>query len=155
MQQKKMGLSITMDDARKVVEAMLKAAIDTAEDPNNPNANAPMGFAVTDTAGIPVYFTRMDGASAITWSMAQNKAYTAIVMRRDTIESDNGLKKTGRDIAMFQGGEPRLTYVPGGVLLRSKDGLIVGAVGTSGRSAIGPMGDEELARIGPEAYSNL
>ena len=155
LKERMMGLDIKMKDARKVIEAMLEAAVNTPEDPNNPMAASPMAFVVVDTAGAPVYLVRMDGATTLNARVATNKAYTAIETRRDTIDSGTRLKKTGYEIAMFQGGEPRLTYIPGGVLIRSKDGFIVGAIGTSGRAALGPMGDEELARIGAKAYLNL
>ena len=155
LKERMMGLDIRMEDARKVIEAMLEAAIKTPEDQSNPMSAAPMAFVVTDTAGALVYLIRMDGASTLNARMAINKAYTAIETRRDTVDSENLLKKTGRDIADFSGGEPRLTYIPGGVLIRSKDSSIVGAIGTSGRLALAPMGDEELARIGAKAYLNL
>jgi glc operon protein GlcG len=146
------GRDITMEEARKVIEAMLQAAINIPEDPDNPTANAPMSLAVVDTAGVPVYVIRMNGASTLTLRMAINKAFTAIETRRDTIDSDNTLKRIGRDITSFNAGEPRLTYVPGGVLLRAKDGSIVGAVGTSGRRPPTEMDDEGIARIGAKAY---
>ena len=154
-QERMMGLDIKMEEARRVKEAMLEATANTPEDPDNPMANAPMALAVVDTAGAPVYVVKMDGASTLNVRIAINKAFTAIETRRDTIDSDNILKKLGRDIANFSAGEPRLTYIPGGVLLRAKDGSIVGAVGTSGRPALGPMGDEELARIGCKVYLEL
>lgn len=154
-QERMMGLDIKMEEAGKVIGAMLEAAIKTPEDPDQPMAAAPMALVVVDTAGAPVYLVRMDGGSTLNARVAINKAYTCIETRRDTIDSENMLKKTGRDIANFSGGEPRLTYIPGGVLIRSKDGSIVGAIGTSGRMALGPMGDEELARIGAKAYLSL
>ena len=152
-EERMMGRSITMEEARRVIEAMLDAAVKTKEDPDNPMANAPMGFAVVDTTGAPVYVVKMDGASALNARVAINKAYTCIDTRRDTIASETLLKKTGRDIFHF--GEPRLSYIPGGVLLRAKDGSIIGAVGTSGRSATAPRGDEDLARIGAQALSEF
>ena len=155
LQERMMGPSIKMEEAGKVIGAMLEAAINTPENPNNPMAAAPMALVVVDTSGAPVYLVRMNGASTLNARVAMNKAYTCIDTRRDTIDSENMLKKTGRDIANFSGGEPRLSYIPGGVLIRSKDGSIVGAIGTSGRQAMAPMGDEELARIGAKAYLDL
>lgn len=148
-----MGPDVTMEEARKVIEAMLKAATNMqSEDPDNPGTTSPMSLAVVDTAGVPVYVVRMDGASTLTVRMAINKAFTAIETRRDTIDSDNMLKRVGRDITSFNAGEPRLTYVPSGVLLRAKDGSIVGAIGTSGRTPPTKIDDEAIARIGAKAY---
>ncbi|GAI58568.1 unnamed protein product, partial [marine sediment metagenome] len=99
-----------------------------------------------DNAGVLICFARMDGASPITARMAVNKAYTAIQWQRDTREVQNMMKE-GRDIAWF--GDPdRQAPVPGGILIRSSDGTIAGAVGTSGRTA---DEDEELALIGTGA----
>jgi glc operon protein GlcG len=147
-----MGRDITLEEARKVVEAMLDAAINVPEDPENPAGNFPMSLAVADTSGALVYFVRMDGASTLTVRMAMNKAFTAIETRRDTIDSREMLKKQGLDLTFFNGGEPRLTYVQGGVLLRARDGSIVGAVGTSGRIPPTRMNDEDIARVGAKAY---
>jgi uncharacterized protein GlcG (DUF336 family) len=139
LQERMLGSGIRMDEAHKIVEAMLKEAM---KDPERP-----MAFAVVDTSGTLVYFARMDGGSGMNSRMAINKAYTCIDTRRDTLESENILKKTGRDIAVF--GELRYAALQGGVCIRSEDGSIVGAVGTSGRWA---SEDEELARIGAKAY---
>ena len=80
--------------------------------------------------------------------MSINKAYTAARLRRDSIELEN-MAKDGRDIAWF--GDTRYTAVPGGVVIKASDGSILGAIGTSGRQTMAPMGDEELARIGARA----
>lgn len=136
--EKMLGPAVKMEDARRGVEAMLKEA---AKDPERP-----MAFAVVDTSGSLVYLARMDGGSGTHTRMATNKAYTCIDTRRDTIESEKILAKAGRDVAMF--GEPRYAAIPGGVIIRSKEGYIMGAVGTSGRAA---SEDEEIARIGASA----
>lgn len=140
-----LGPSIVMEEGRRVIEAMLEAAM---KEPERHEA-----FAVVDTSGALVYFVRMDGGSALNSRVAINKAYTCIYTRWDTAKLENLLKKTGYDIVNF--GDPRLVAIAGGALLRSKDGSIVGAIGTSGRPAMGPMGDEELAQIGVKAYLNL
>jgi uncharacterized protein GlcG (DUF336 family) len=155
LKERMMGQEIKMEDARKVIEAMLDAAINTPEDPNDPMAVAPMAFAVVDTAGTPVYLVRMDGTCTLNARMAMNKAYSAIDTKHDTVFMNAGPDNTGIDVTIFGGSEPRLTFIPGGVLLRAKDGSIAGAVGTSGRLATAPMGDEELARIGAKAYLDL
>lgn len=150
-----MGKDITMEEARKVIDAMLDAVINIPEGGDNAALNSPMALAVVDTAGVPVYTIRMDGATPLNIRIAINKAFTAIETRRDTIDSDNTLKRIGRDIAYFNAGEPRLTYIPGGVLIREKVGYIVGAVGTSGRIPPTKMGDEEIARVGAKAFLSM
>ncbi len=150
-----MGVDITLEDARAIMAVMLEATINTPADKSNPMAQAPMAFAVTDTAGSPIYVVRMDGASALNVRVAINKAFTAVQTRRDTIDNDKLVKAVGLSLIDLISGEPRLTYIPGGVLIRDKNRAIVGAIGTSGRVAMAPMGDEELSRIGAKKYLEL
>ena len=41
------------------------------------------------------------------------------------------------------------TEIPGGCVVKTSDGNVVGAVGVSGRS---PQGDEEMAQVGVKAF---
>ena len=138
--------TLGLEEARIIVEAMLEAA---TKKPGGPSS-----FAVVDNSGIPIYLARMDGASPLTVRVAINKAYSAIDTQWDTkdmfarIQKLSEIEKVPRDIGWW--GEPRLSAIPGGVLVKSSDGSIVGAVGTSGRTA---DEDEELARIGASAVN--
>lgn len=69
--------TLVLEDAQKVIEAMLKYASKT-------KPGRGMAVAVVDGAGVLVSFARMDGASPNNVRMAINKAYTAIDWRRDT-----------------------------------------------------------------------
>jgi uncharacterized protein GlcG (DUF336 family) len=136
--------SLDLEEARKIIDTVVEAARSTKP------LDRPMSVAVVDNAGVLLSFARMDGASPNTARMAINKAFTAIYWRRDTAEMQTWIKD-GRDISWF--GDPfRNAPIPGGVLIKSSDGYIVGAIGTSGRAAMGPMGDEELAQIGAKAF---
>jgi len=131
------GKSLGLEEAQRIVDAMLEYSSET-------KPGRPMSHAVVDSAGILIYFARMDGASAITRRMAENKAYTAIMWKRDTREVAELLKDRGRDIVFF--GEPdRQAAVPGGVPIKLSDGSMAGAVGSSGRLA---DEDEEVALVG-------
>ena len=143
------GRSINMKQAQYVVETMLKAAMNPPEDPGNPY-NSRLAFAVVDTAGTLVYFARMDAGSPLNSQVAINKAYSCIYNRQNTWEHEEFLKRLGHDMASL--GEPRLSLIPGGVLIRDRQGAIVGAIGLSGRPALEPMGDVELANIGAKAF---
>jgi uncharacterized protein GlcG (DUF336 family) len=118
-----------------------------------------MALAVVDGAGVLVSFARMDGASPNNVRMAINKAYTAIDWRRDTKTSRELLfdlslpPEKRRDVSWF--GEPRHAPIPGGILLKDAEGRIVGAVGTSGRVADAPGGDEDVAQAGAKAYEKI
>lgn len=131
--------NLNLEEAQKIVGAVLQAAIDSLP------VSRPVSIAVVDSNGDLVHFVRMDGTVAGQVIMSLNKAYTAARLRRDTIE----LKKMvdqGEDIAWF--GDSRYTPVPGGVVIKSKEGSIIGAIGISGRPVMAQMGDEELSRIG-------
>lgn len=138
-----------LEEARKIIEAMLKYAASKKAKPSLVSSlwpGTPCSFAVVDHAGILIYFARMDGAVPLTARMAVNKAYTAIDTGRDTVDEAKVLKEVGRSIRDFC--DPRLTSIPGGVLIKSSDGSVLGAVGVSGRLA---EEDEELARVGAGA----
>ena len=110
-----------------------------------------MSVAVVDATDTLVSFARMDDASPLTARVSVNKAHTALDSRRDTKDIIEGLKINQKDPYHFlRWGNPRFSPILGGVLVKSKDGAIVGAVGTSG--AVATM-DEEVARAGAAAYS--
>jgi glc operon protein GlcG len=141
--------SLGLKEARKIVDAIIEAAekniTDTVE-------GRPMAAAVVDRHGDLVYFARMDGASPLTAHMSIYKAYTAILVRRDTITQ----RKLNEEVNLlsYEFCWPTYTTIPGGVLIKTKNDTIVGAVGTSGRHPWAPMGDEELARIGAKAFGD-
>ncbi len=139
---KKLGL----EEARAVVEAILKAASDRGLN---------FAAAVVDSGGELIHFARMDDASPLNARMAVNKAYTATKWRQDTkaIKDrlfDMGLGDDRRDIAWF--GDSRYTPVWGGILLRAGDGTVLGALGESGGT---PAQDEEIGQIGARAFTAL
>ena len=80
--------------------------------------------------------------------MAEKKACTAIAFKRDTKATRDNLAKMGLKAADFCDPDS-LTFIPGGNLIRTKEGYTVGAVGTSGRHY---DEDEELALVGVNAY---
>ena len=134
--------SLGLDEARKIVDAIIEASAKSE--------GRPMAAAVVDRHGDLVCFARMDGASPLTVRMSINKASTVMDTKRDTIVQRKFLKEL--DLAFYEFCSPTYTTIPGGVLIKTKDGNIVGAVGTSGRAPLVPMGDEEVARIGAKAF---
>jgi len=150
-------MEITLKEVRKIIERMVRFVSEdkfvTLKEPGRP-----FSIAVVDAAGVLVSLDRMDGSAPLTVRVAINKAFTAIDWRLDTKVIRERLfagggplpTDTNRDMAWF--GEPRNAPIPGGVLLRDETGIIVGAIGTSGRTA---EEDEELARVGKEAYGEI
>jgi len=133
--------SLTLEQARKAVDAMVEYATET-------KPGRGMAFAVVDDCGVLMYFARMPQASLVNRQMAEYKAWSAIAFKRDTRATRDLLTKMGLKAADFC--EPdRLTLIPGGNLIRTKEGYTVGAVGTSGRHE---DEDEEVALVGVKAY---
>lgn len=141
-----MAEKLGLNEARKVVEAMLKAAEERG---------LVMAAAVVDVGGDLIHLSRMDGGSALNARMSHHKAYTAVKWRRDTKVLkerlfDKSLGDDRRDITWF--GDPMYTPVWGGILLKSASGDILGALGESGGS---PEQDQEIGRIGAKAFADL
>ena len=141
-----MSRKLGLNQARSIVETMLMAA---------EQRGLKIAAAVTDAGGDLLCLSRMDGTSAMNARMSHNKAYTATKWQQDTraIKDrlfDMSLGEDRREIAWF--GDPRYTPVWGGIVLRSDDGTVVGAIGESGGS---PQQDEEIGQIGKAFFESL
>jgi len=136
------GKSLGLKEARFVVQEAIKHASKTE--------GRPMSVAVVDRHGHPLYLERMDGASGVTARMCLTKCCTAIEVLRDTIEQREILEKFGLKWDEFSSTE--YTVIPSGCLIKTKDGTIVGAIGSSGRNPWGPGGDEDVSRAGVKAF---
>lgn len=81
----------------------------------------PLGIAVLDPGGHLLAFAREDGTSFLRPTIAQAKAWGALVERPD------------RFIMMLNAAtDGKVLNVPGGVLVRDREGEILGAVGVTG-----------------------
>ncbi|MGM9473489.1 GlcG/HbpS family heme-binding protein [Pseudarthrobacter sp. YS3] len=96
----------------------------------------PLTVVVLDAGGHVIAVARQDGASNNRFEIAQGKAYGALALGMGS----RAIMKRAEEQAYFiaaatatLGG--RLIPVPGGVLVRDKDGSIQGAVGISGDSS--------------------
>lgn len=71
-------LSISQTEASQVVAAIITKA--------SGDGGAPVAAAVVDVAGRLIAFTAMDGLMPASIKLAQNKAYSAVMGKRDTIK---------------------------------------------------------------------
>ncbi|GEM_PF-2102352 len=134
--------SISYEDAQAAVAVIIhEAQADKGED---------IAVAVVGRNGQLMAFGAMSWVKPISISLAQNKAYTALALQRDTVEYHK--RATPPDPANF--GDPRICFLAGGILIKDRD-HILGAIGVSGRNAFRLEGDEssqksddELAREG-------
>jgi glc operon protein GlcG len=134
-------LSVSLDDARHAVEAVLRGA----------RANErPLAVCVVDPAGNVVHQVRQDGAAAINVRNAERKAYTAAYIGRDTSLWRLQILHDGRTVADW--ANPALTTLHGGWTLR-RASQVIGGLGVSGSGD--EDRDEQLALKGAEAAAAL
>ncbi len=135
-----------LKEARAIVDAMLEAAA---------QKGLKFAAAVVDAGGDLIHLSRMNGASALNARMSYNKAYTATKWQNDTriIKQrlfDMSLGDERREITWFC--DPLYTPVWGGIVLRSKDGMMLGALGESGGTY---QQDEEIGQLGAKLFAAL
>jgi uncharacterized protein GlcG (DUF336 family) len=116
------GMGLTLAASRAVIAGALAAAL--AE-------HLAISVAVVDSGSQLVAFERMDGADLVTVTLAQDKAWTALVNRMPT----GDLAPIVQPGAEFYGyhtiGGGRTIIFAGGLPLE-RGGVLVGAVGVSG-----------------------
>jgi uncharacterized protein GlcG (DUF336 family) len=116
---------LTLADAAHIVEEALALA--------RSRGLAPMTVAVLDARGCLVALKMEDGSSLLRPDIASGKAWGALAMgcgTRDLQARANSLPSFFGALACL--AEGRVLPVPGGVLVRSADGTLLGAVGASG-----------------------
>lgn len=129
------------NQARRIVMQALKEARE--------KVLKPMTVAVLDERGALVHLNSEDGSSLMRWKIAFGKAYGAIAMGLGSRALSERSSKQPQFIdAMNALAGGALVPVPGGVLVRSAKGQIVGAVGITGDNS---DNDEACAVAGIEA----
>lgn len=93
----------------------------------------PLSVIVLDAGGHVIAFQRQDGASNLRFKIAHGKAYGAISMGIGS----RALFQRAQEQAFFVSAvnalaDGALVPVPGGVLVKTQDGALVGAVGITG-----------------------
>jgi glc operon protein GlcG len=122
-------------------QAAMSAIIQEATRPGG----LPVAVAIVDDAGNMVAYAQMDNVRLYARRHAFRKAYTAAIMGMDTGAHGEQLKQRGRTVSDY--GDPNLTPGVGGMVVRSKEGVIMGGIGVGGYLER----DEELAGIGLKA----
>jgi uncharacterized protein GlcG (DUF336 family) len=131
---------LTLQEAARIVDGAL--AHGAARELN------PLTVAVLDAGGHLVAFKRQDGSGILRPEIAKGKAWGALGMG----VGSRGLAQRAQIapaffVALASASEGRVIPVPGGVLIRSQEGKIIGAVGISGDM---PDNDEACAAFGIE-----
>ncbi len=127
------GPPITLDRAQAVIAAAMEACR---------KHDWKLNVAVVDSGANLVAFARMDGAQLASTAIAQHKARTAALFRRDTKVFEAAV--TGGTLAVLS--LDGVIASRGGIPL-VEDGKLIGAVGASGGTG---SQDELCARAGAE-----
>lgn len=132
---------ITLEQARAIIASALAKASDAGL--------KPLAVVVLDAGGHTTAFERQDGASAMRFKLAHGKAYGAIAMGLGSRALYERAQKQPYFIdAMNALADGALVPVPGGVLIRDGEGMLVGAAGVTGDNS---DNDEMCAIAGIEA----
>ncbi|MBK4997298.1 heme-binding protein [Pseudomonas sp. S37] len=118
-----------------VVSVILQQAIDHAS-----AQGWAVSIAVVDEGGGLLAFARMDGASLLSAELAQGKARTAAIGKRDSMAFEAMVQEGRLSLLSVQG----LTCLEGGLPLRY-EGQCLGAIGVSG---VASHQDTQIARAG-------
>ena len=132
-------MSVTLEDARRVIAAAEKRADEIGQ---------PMNIAVVDSGGNLVAHVRQDGAWIGSVNISINKAWTSKAFDIET----KALGENSQPTLLFYGihatNGGKVAIFAGGVPL-SRDGVVVGAVGVSGGSG---DQDQTVAEAGAAAF---
>ena len=116
---------ITLEIGRKIIDVALAYARELKI--------RPMAFIVLDRGGQVVAYNREDYSGILRFEIAYAKAYGALGMNRSS-RSIHEMQKnaTGFIDSIAAVSDGKLIPSPGGVLIKNKDGRILGAVGSTG-----------------------
>lgn len=116
---------MTLDKAN----ALIAAAISAVERDGLP----PVSVSVVDAWAYPVAFARMDGTFIGANDVAQRKARTAALFRVNSAVLGEHLRP-GAPAYTLENSNGGLIGFGGGVVVRNREGSVIGAIGISGAS---------------------
>ena len=115
---------VTLEDARRVISAAEKKAIEIGQ---------PMNIAVVDAGGNLVAHVRMDGAWIGSIDISIKKAYTSRAFDLATKDLAEHSQSGGQFFGIHASNNGQIMIFAGGIPLES-EGQVVGAIGVSGGS---------------------
>ena len=132
---------VNLEQASRIVDAALAEA--------RKRKLRPMTLAVLDGGGDLVAFKREDHTGINRYSIVVAKAYGSLVMNRPS-RVIGEIAATGPAFvqSLMASTDGRINPSPGGVLIKNAEGLIIGAVGSSGDES---YNDEAIAIAGVKA----
>ena len=140
---------VTKASTRGVDLATASAIIEAALALARSRKLRPMTIAVLDAGGDLVAFKREDGTGIRRQDVVLGKAFGALVMNRPSRVIGKMAESAPIFIqSLMAATQGRMVPTPGGVLIKDRDGRIIGAVGSSGDD---PDEDEACAIVGVKA----
>ena len=130
---------VTLEDARKVISAAEKKALEIGQ---------PMNIAVVDGGGNLVAHVRMDGAWIGSIDISIKKAYTSRAFDLATKDLAEHSQSGGQFFGIHASNNGKIMIFAGGIPLYS-GGKVVGAIGVSGGSG---EQDHAVAEAGAAAF---
>jgi len=117
--------ALSLDAARTMIAAALERAGDLGLNP--------LAVAVLDGGARIKAFEKQDGASVLRFEIAHGKANGALAMGMGSRALFNRAQEQPYFVGALNGlADGALVPVPGGVLIRTAEGEIIGAVGVTG-----------------------
>lgn len=113
----------------RLAQAMITKALEIAKQ----EYQRPICVSICDTAGLLLAFNRVEGGHARSVDVSQAKAYTAARMGVDTEAFLARLQRENLSISYFC--DAKMTALPGGIVLKSATGEVLGGIGVSGLKA--------------------
>lgn len=133
-------MNITLEQAETAINAAKEKAREL---------NVLMNVAIVDAGVNLVAFVRMDDAWIGSADLAIRKAKTARYFNTET-GLIGGLSQPGGPLWQIELSNGGLITFPGGIPIRNKDGVIIGAIGASGST---DDKDNAVARAGADAVA--
>jgi uncharacterized protein GlcG (DUF336 family) len=130
---------VTLNDARRVIAAAEKRAVEIGQ---------PMNIAVADAGGNLVAHVRMDDAWMGSIDISIKKAFTARAFDIPTRDLAENSQPGGQFFGINASNDGKVMIFAGGIPLK-QDGRVVGAIGVSGGSG---EQDQTVAEAGAQAF---
>jgi uncharacterized protein GlcG (DUF336 family) len=131
---------LKLADARRVIAAAEKKAAKIKQ---------PMNIAVADQGGNLVAHVRMDGAWLGSIDISIKKAYTSRAFDIATKDLAPHCQSGSQFFGIHASNDGKIMVFAGGIPLRDKEGVVVGAIGVSGGSG---EQDHAVAEAGAAAF---
>jgi glc operon protein GlcG len=141
--------SLGLKEAEMICDACIQETIDSKDNKEVVGAGYPVAVCVIDRHGTVLCHKVMDGAFSLAARLSRTKAQSALELLRDTKVQREICQSRGIGLMPYEFSSVEHTEIPGGCVVKTSDGNVVGAVGISGRS---PQGDEEMAQVGVKAF---